>query len=124
MIQLLVSRGAMVDCQNNLKNTPLHFAAGAGQADAVRLLLRLGADRTIKDAAGYTAEDLVRLAGDENTRKAFKDTQQAASADIATGAKKKISKAPRRTSDWTVMITSMRHRSKILALKRREKRTI
>ena len=95
MIQLLVSRGAMVDCQNNLKNTPLHFAAGAGQADAVRLLLRLGADRTIKNAAGYTAEDLVRLAGDENTRKAFKDTQQAASADIATGAKKKISKAPK-----------------------------
>ena len=84
-----------MDCQNNLKNTPLHFAAGAGQADAVRLLLRLGADRTIKNAAGYTAEDLVRLAGDENTRKAFKDTQQAASADIATGAKKKISKAPK-----------------------------
>ena len=94
MIQLLVSRGAMVDCQNNLKDTPLHFAAGEGKADAVSLLLSLGADRTIKNAAGNAAED---LAEDENTRKAFKDqdTQQAASADIATGAKKKISKAPK-----------------------------
>ena len=94
MIQLLVRRGAMVDCQDIYKDTPLHLAADEGHAASVSLLLRLGADRTIKNAAGNAAED---LAEDENTRKAFKDqdTQQAASADIATGAKKKISNSPK-----------------------------
>ena len=85
MIQLLVNRGAMLDSQDNLKNTPLHYAAGEGHAAAVRLLLSLGADRTIKNGDGKTAEDLAK---DENTRAAFKDqdTQQAAADN---GAKKK-----------------------------------
>ena len=86
MIQLLVGRGAMVDCQDILDRvTPLHLAAFEGQAAAVSLLLSLGADRTIKNGDGKTAEDLAK---DENTRAAFKDqdTQQAAADN---GAKKK-----------------------------------
>ena len=64
-----------MDSQDGLKRTPLHLAADEGQAAAVSLLLSLGADRTIKNAAGKTAEDLAK---DENTRAAFKDqdTQQ------------------------------------------------
>ena len=69
MIQFLVGRAAMLDCQDNLKDTPLHLAADEGQAAAVSLLLSLGADRTIKNAAGKTAEDLAK---DENTRAAYK----------------------------------------------------
>ena len=59
----------MLASQDNLKDTPLHLAADEGQAAAVSLLLSLGADRTIKNAAGKTADDLAK---DENTRKAFK----------------------------------------------------
>ena len=75
----------MLDCQDHLKNTPLHLAADEGQAATVSLLLSLGADRTIKNEDGETAED---LAEDENTKAAFKyqDLQQAAADN---GAKKK-----------------------------------
>ena len=50
MIQFLVRRKAKMDCQDNFNDTPLHYAAAAvkGHATAARLLLSLGADRTIK----------------------------------------------------------------------------
>ena len=58
MIQLLLRRGAMVDCQSNHNTTPLHLAARERHAAAVSLLLSLGADRTIKIKFGNTAEDI------------------------------------------------------------------
>ena len=47
MIQLLLRRGAMVDCQRNHNTTPLHghIAAKGGHAAAVSLLLSLGGGR-------------------------------------------------------------------------------
>ena len=47
-----------MDSQDGLKRTPLHLAADEGQAAAVSLLLSLGADRSIKNDKGKTAEDV------------------------------------------------------------------
>ena len=63
MIHFLVRRRAMVDCQDNFNYTPLHYAAVEGHATAARLLLSLGADRTIKEMNGETAKDIAK---DEN----------------------------------------------------------
>ena len=61
MIQFLVRREAMVDCQDNFNYTPLHYAAVEGHATAARLLLSLGADRTIKEMNGETAKDMPKM---------------------------------------------------------------
>ncbi len=45
--------------------TPLGFAIGNGRADAVRLLLEQGADRSVRDASGRSYRDLAEEAGDE-----------------------------------------------------------
>ncbi|KAI0274759.1 ankyrin [Gloeopeniophorella convolvens] len=42
--------------------TALHLAADRGNAAAVELLLKRGADKTIKDTDEYTAADLARIA--------------------------------------------------------------
>ena len=58
MIQLLAARGAEINCQDEDQETPLHWAADYGHAAAVKLLLTLGADTTIKNREGETAEDM------------------------------------------------------------------
>ncbi len=45
--------------------TPLGFAIGNRRADAVRLLLEQGADRSVRDASGRSYRDLAEEAGDE-----------------------------------------------------------
>lgn len=44
--------------QDAAQRTPLHLAAVRGHAAAVRVLLRVGADRSARDAAGNTAAEL------------------------------------------------------------------
>ena len=83
MIQLLVRRGAMVDCQSNHNTTPLHLAAGERHAAAVSLLLSLGADRTIKIKFGNTAEDIAKGA------KGIARTAAAATAVMAGSIERK-----------------------------------
>ena len=68
MLQFLAARGAKINTQNFFKETPLHFAAENGQQAAVRLLLGLGADRSLKNMFGKTAE---KLSEDEETRNVF-----------------------------------------------------
>jgi hypothetical protein len=42
------------------KDTPLTMASGAGKVSTVRLLLSLGADVTLRNALGRTAQDLAK----------------------------------------------------------------
>ena len=43
--------------EKGTKETPLHWAAQSGRADAARYLLESGARKADKDAAGKTAQD-------------------------------------------------------------------
>ena len=74
----------MVDCQDNFNYTPLHYAAVEGHATAARLLLSLGADRTIKEMNGETAKDIAK---DENRIRQGPNKQHAANtSDISLTA--------------------------------------
>jgi ankyrin repeat protein len=55
---LLDRRPQDVDAKTNIGITPLMMAATEGHAEAVRLLLKYGADRTLKDDEGLTAKDV------------------------------------------------------------------
>ena len=58
VIQLLAARGAEISCQDSYQETSLHWAARYDCTAAVKLLLCLGADTTIKNWEGKTAEDV------------------------------------------------------------------
>src|SRR5262249_21741178 len=52
-VRWLIEQGAAVNARWNHWNTsltPLHLAAAYGKADVVRLLLAVGADRTVRDS--------------------------------------------------------------------------
>lgn len=62
---LLERRPQDVDAKTNVGITPLMMAATEGHAEAVRLLLQFGADRTLKDDEGLTAKDVASRNGNE-----------------------------------------------------------
>ncbi|CAK1354609.1 Ankyrin-1 [Cercospora beticola] len=55
MCELLLDRGAQVDCLDDSENTPLHYAAAAGSVASVKVLLRAGADIESVQSYGLTA---------------------------------------------------------------------
>ncbi len=66
-IQALIDRRPQdVDAKTNIGITPLMMAATEGHAEAVRLLLQLGADRTLKDDEGLTAKEVAIKNGNED----------------------------------------------------------
>jgi hypothetical protein len=56
-LKTLVSHGADVNATNAKGATPLHYAARFGQLGSARMLLELGADRTLRDRDGKTPLD-------------------------------------------------------------------
>lgn len=62
---LLDRRPQDVDAKTNIGITPLMMAATEGHADAVRLLLKFGADRTLKDEEGLTAKEVAIKNGND-----------------------------------------------------------
>jgi hypothetical protein len=64
----LLIQGADINIVNIYKETPLLYASRRSKPALIRLLLERGADRTIKDSYGDTAED---HADDEPTKRAF-----------------------------------------------------
>jgi uncharacterized protein len=63
MVALLLEHFAYIDAASPNASTPLMMAAQYGPADAARLLLREGADSTLKNKLGLTAVDFARRAG-------------------------------------------------------------
>ena len=57
MIDLLLEHHAYIDAESPNRTTPLMMAAGYGSVQATRILLRAGADATLKNAEGLTALD-------------------------------------------------------------------
>ncbi len=55
--QTALDKGANMNAQDERGNTPLHIAALTGAQVAVQFLLQSGADRTIKNGRGFTAEE-------------------------------------------------------------------
>ena len=54
-VQLLLERGAHVDCRNQCAQTPLHVCCRGGRADVAELLLAHGADVSLRDRYASTA---------------------------------------------------------------------
>ena len=50
----------LINGQSSSSSTPLHCALTRGHEDAVRLLVQNGADKSIKDEDGKTAENLAK----------------------------------------------------------------
>jgi ankyrin repeat protein len=66
----LLERGANVNLQDKYGDTALHYAINNGQdeSDKVELLLRYGADRTIKGNNDYTALDIAKQKQNKNKK--------------------------------------------------------
>jgi len=66
-VKFLVSHGADVNHQNNVGETPLMLASKGCGVQGVKQLLALGADPTVKDAAGNTALSLATAEAAQQT---------------------------------------------------------
>jgi ankyrin repeat protein len=73
---LLIQRGANVNATDLDDETPLHSAAFSGDARMVRLLLRAGADRSIRAAWSGTAEETARGRGHNDAVRVFQEIPQ------------------------------------------------
>lgn len=65
MVHLLLEHHAYIDAESPNRTTPLMMAAQYGRSEVVGLLLREGADATLRNDKGLTAIDFARLAGRE-----------------------------------------------------------
>lgn len=56
--ELLNFPNPAINAQNKMGDTPLHIAASHGHIDVINILLEYGADPTLKNCDGLTAEEL------------------------------------------------------------------
>ena len=63
MLVLLLDRGVPINAAYENDLTALMWAAGQGQAGAVKLLLQRGANADLRDARGMTAAQIAGQAG-------------------------------------------------------------
>ena len=61
MMQLLLSRKANINIQDKYGQTPLIKSAGWAKHDALKMLLRLGADTTLRNIRGRTALEVAQV---------------------------------------------------------------
>lgn len=86
--QLLLSAKAAVDALSPNQTTPLMMAARNGNIELVKLLLQRGANDTLKNTAGLSAEDFARQAGHAALADGFKERREK-SAKNPQGSSKK-----------------------------------
>jgi len=60
IVEILCHDGAKVNCQNDLRDTPLHLAAWRDHLEVVRVLLKYKADKTIKNQDKKTPPQLAK----------------------------------------------------------------
>lgn len=63
IVRLLLDKGANPNAKAQSGSTPLHTVGFTGDGESLRLLLKHGADRTIKNSDGKTAADVARERG-------------------------------------------------------------
>lgn len=63
VVAYLLDRGAAIDAPSPNRTTPLMMAARYGAEDSALLLLKRGADRTLRNDQGLNAADFARAAG-------------------------------------------------------------
>jgi len=61
-LQAGAGEGLDIDARDEYGYTPLHLAADRGNVATIELLLKHGADKTLKDTDGYSATDLATIA--------------------------------------------------------------
>jgi len=60
-IRVLLQNGASIDYKSSTGQTPLMKAVGSGNTDAVRLLIDMGADSSIRSDGNLTALDIAKF---------------------------------------------------------------
>lgn len=63
IMEILLSKGADIECYDKEKRTPLHYAAEAGSMQMVEFLLAKGAKLTPQDIKHKTPKDLANMNG-------------------------------------------------------------
>lgn len=77
VIQLLLDHAAYIDAASPNGSTPLMMAAMYGTDDAVKLLLSAGADASLKNGLGLSAQDFAKRAQRDNAFKWIGEAEQA-----------------------------------------------
>lgn len=70
-VRLHISRNDALDARDSMGQTPLMIAAKKNRAEVCRLLLDAGADKNLVDLNGYSAMELARSAGANETLAVF-----------------------------------------------------
>ena len=84
----LVDRGAKIDAQANNGMTALMIAASSNSAPMIGLLMDAGADPSVKNAQGQTAEDVAKLNDNQEAAQAIRvlsSSRAAATQDPTSG---------------------------------------
>ena len=85
-ITILIDAETNIDAQDECGKTPLHYAVIYRQPQAVKLLIKRGANIFLKDDKGRTALDLAKA---KQTQEIIQTLEKAETNQIRVGVKRK-----------------------------------
>jgi ankyrin repeat protein len=89
--RLLLDNGAAIDAKNIYGNTPLIFAADAGNAEIVEFLLDNGASPGERNRSGYTAQNIAEAKGHSTVAQILREAAEGLRALAAEKARNEAS---------------------------------